>query len=699
MKNNELFIDGEIPKRLSNKEVLVLFDRMKQGDMKAREELISGNIDLVIQCVKNNFNDVCCDKRELVAVGCLGLIKGIDNFDMLKHKYFSTHIGNYIHREIEYFINRLNKDSNILSFDDGFNGVKLKDNLSDDVSIEEMFEEKDYNNYMYGLLQQSMNCLNERSKKIIMLYFGFYDGKIYTHREIADMMNVSHTRIYEIMNDSLEHMKENIQRLELGNEPIRKRQLNIRTIYELLSDYTREEIDEIIEELSDEDKELLRLRYGNDLDNPVSIIDHKNNGMFNSYLVPKMKKILACKVGFNNKSNKLQTIYELLGDYTREEIDKVISELSDEDKELLRLRYGNDLDNPVSTIDYEQRCKFYSCLYPKMKRLLAKTGNNENTLEDSGTRISCNDLFICDVFFKELTKKEVLALLRRLRQGDMKAREELITKNIGLVIQYVKNNFMDVCYDKKELVAIGCLGLVKAVDIYSKSDDRDFLLYAKKCINEEINMFLKELNTYQDKISFDDIIYPDKFGNNVKLRNILLSKVDMERDYIKKIYDDAQLKLLQQSMECLNERNRRIISLYFGFVDGKRYSVFEISNMMPVSTTYIYKLIKESLGKLRENMQLLENGMEAIKDDNCKKKLRTIYELLSDYTREEINEMIEELSDEDKELLRLRYGNDLDNPVSAINFYERVRFYTYLVRKMERLLSNRGNTLKRSKNK
>ena len=108
--------------------------------------------------------------------------------------------------------------------------------------------------------------------------------------------------------------------------------------------------------------------------------------------------------------------------------------------------------------------------------------------------------------------------------------------------------------------------------------------------------------------------------------------------------------------------------------------------MMSVSTTYIYKLIKESLDKLRENMQLLENGMEAIKDDNCKKKLRTIYELLSDYTREEINEMIEELSDEDKELLRLRYGNDLDNPVSTIDYEQRNKFYGVLIPKMRRLL-------------
>ena len=280
----------------------------------------------------------------------------------------------------------------------------------------------------------------------------------------------------------------------------------------------------------------------------------------------------------------------------------------------------------------------------------------------------------------------------------MEAREELITKNIGLVIQRVKNNFMDVCYDKKELVAVGCLGLVKAVDTCDGTlDARYFLMHAREFINDEINMFLGELDTYQDEISFDDIIYSDRYGNNVKLKDVLLSEPGMEKEQVKKSYDNGQLKLLQQSMEYLNERNRRIISLYFGFVDDKRYSVFEIANIMAVSTTQIRKIIKDSLDKLKENIKLLENGMEVVKDNSCKKRLKTIYELLSDYTREEIDEMIDGLPEDDKELLRLRYGDDLDNPVSIMGYSKRLRYYTYLVNKMKRFLSNRDNTLKRSK--
>ena len=153
MKYDDLFV-SEVPKRLSKQELLVLFDRMKQGDMKAREELISGNIDLVIRCIRKKFMDTNYDKKELVSVGCVGLVKAVDTYSVSKCKsYFSTLAGNYIHVEIERFINELNKDSNVIGFDD------LAIILKDEVSIEERYEEKEHRDYVYSLLEESMGCL------------------------------------------------------------------------------------------------------------------------------------------------------------------------------------------------------------------------------------------------------------------------------------------------------------------------------------------------------------------------------------------------------------------------------------------------------------------------------------------------------------------------------------------------------------
>ncbi len=209
MRNNELFIDGEIPKRLSNKETVILFDRMKQGDMKAREELISGNIDLVIRCIRKNFMDTNYDKKELVSVGCIGLVKAVDTYSVSKCKsYFSTLAGNYIHVEIERFINELNKDSNVIGFDD------LAIILKDEVSIEERYEEKEHRDYVYSLLEESMGCLSERNIEIIKLYFGFYDKK-YNCRELAKIYNISASEVSSLVIRCLRRVKERMEEIIL----------------------------------------------------------------------------------------------------------------------------------------------------------------------------------------------------------------------------------------------------------------------------------------------------------------------------------------------------------------------------------------------------------------------------------------------------------------------------------------------------
>lgn len=208
MKYDDLFV-SEVPKRLSNKEALVLFDRVKHGDKEAKKELIAGNIEIVIQYIKNNFMDTNYDKKELVSVGCIGLIKAIDAYSVSECKsYFSALAGNYIHAEIERFINELNKDSNVIGFDD------LAIILKDEVGIEERYEEKEHRDYMYSLLEESMGCLTERNIEIIKLYFGFYDKK-YTCRELAKMYNISKSEVSALVIRCLRRVKERMEEIIL----------------------------------------------------------------------------------------------------------------------------------------------------------------------------------------------------------------------------------------------------------------------------------------------------------------------------------------------------------------------------------------------------------------------------------------------------------------------------------------------------
>ena len=297
---------------------------------------------------------------------------------------------------------------------------------------------------------------------------------------------------------------------------------------------------------------------------------------------------------------------------------------------------------------------------------------------------------------EELTRNDMIILFNRMKQGDMKAREEIINHNIKFVIYCVRNKFRSVDYDNEELVSVGCLGLVKAVDTYDISKGREFSTYAGRCIINEINYFLRSLKKNSKVLCFEDVAYLSSDGNDLKLEDVIPSKIDIERDYMESEYSKLELDLLKQSMECLDERNKKIVMLYFGFFDGKVYAQKEISDMLNISQPQVSRKINRSLKKIKTYMQQLELGVDVGKiKDNSKirkegrkmRRLKTIYELLNDYTREEIDEVIESLTDYERELLRLRYGDDLDNPVSTISIKDRKIFYSHLIPRMKRLLA------------
>ena len=228
-----------------------------------------------------------------------------------------------------------------------------------------------------------------------------------------------------------------------------------------------------------------------------------------------------------------------------------------------------------------------------------------------------DDLFIRGKFPKKLSKEEMMVLFNRMKQGDMEAREDFINNNIGLVINIVINNFMKVDYDKKELVAVGCEALVKAADTYDISKGNEFSTYARSCIYNEIMTFLRKLKNDSSVLSFDDVAYLSDDGNDLKLEDVVPSKVDIERDYVEKEHSKLELKLLKQSMECLSERNREILMLYFGFYNNKRYTCEEIGRMMNMGRAGVSIAIKRSLRKLNDRIKWL--GINQVSNNTLKR--------------------------------------------------------------------------------
>lgn len=228
-----------------------------------------------------------------------------------------------------------------------------------------------------------------------------------------------------------------------------------------------------------------------------------------------------------------------------------------------------------------------------------------------------DSLFIREEIPKRLSKEEMMVLFNRMKQGDMKAREDFINNNIGLVINIVINNFMKVDYDKKELVAVGCEALVKAADTYDISKGNEFSTYARSCIYNEIMTFLRKLKNDSSVLSFDDVAYLSNDGNDLKLEDVVPSKVDIERDYVEKEHSKLELKLLKQSMECLSERNREILMLYFGFYNNKRYTCEEIGRMMNMGKAGVSIAIKRSLRKLNDRIKWL--GINQVSNNTLKR--------------------------------------------------------------------------------
>ena len=162
---------------------------------------------------------------------------------------------------------------------------------------------------------------------------------------------------------------------------------------------------------------------------------------------------------------------------------------------------------------------------------------------------------------KLLSKQEVYELLEKIKQGDELAREKLVEHNIRLVLYEVTGRFKSVEYDKKDLVSIGNVGLMKAITTFDTSKKFEFATYAIRCIDNEILMFLRKLKKNQNVDSLDRTINHDKDGNELKIEDTISDETDIVEEYT----DNETHQIIRQIVKDLPDRDREIIMLHFGF--------------------------------------------------------------------------------------------------------------------------------------
>lgn len=198
-----------------------------------------------------------------------------------------------------------------------------------------------------------------------------------------------------------------------------------------------------------------------------------------------------------------------------------------------------------------------------------------------------NRWFIDVTLEKQLTKEETKENFIKYRNGEISAREKLILHNLRLVLYEVNNKFFSAPFDKDELVSVGMIGLIKAIDAFNLDKKIEFTTFAATCIDNEIKMYIRKNKKYLINESFDSIIDEE---TEFKLEKILY---DENADFVSK-YEDKELKEnIFKIIDSLSEIDSKIMKLNFGFY-GERYTQKEIATIINYSQSYISRIIKKN---------------------------------------------------------------------------------------------------------
>ena len=175
-----------------------------------------------------------------------------------------------------------------------------------------------------------------------------------------------------------------------------------------------------------------------------------------------------------------------------------------------------------------------------------------------------------------LTSEEEAEVLEKLANGDESVRQTLVERNLRLVV-YIAKKFENTGVGIEDLISIGTIGLMKAINTFNMDKNIKLATYASRCIENEILMFLRRSNKIKGEISIDEPLNQDGDGNELLLSDILGTDSDVTS---RQIEDEVDKSLLRASIAKLNNRERNIMELRFGFISGKEKTQKEVADML-----------------------------------------------------------------------------------------------------------------------
>ncbi|MDY6016924.1 MAG: RNA polymerase sporulation sigma factor SigK [Oscillospiraceae bacterium] len=197
-----------------------------------------------------------------------------------------------------------------------------------------------------------------------------------------------------------------------------------------------------------------------------------------------------------------------------------------------------------------------------------------------------------------LSSKDEKEYLKRFKSGDEEAKNVIIEHNLRLVAHIVKKYYSG-SGEQDDLISIGTIGLIKAVNTFDETKGIKLATYASKCIENEILMYLRKCTKIKSEISFDEPLNKDGDGNELLLSDILGTSEDLTSQ---RIEDEVDKRLLKLSISKLNKREKNIMELRFGFITGNEKTQKEVADMLGISQSYISRLEKKIISKMKKEI-------------------------------------------------------------------------------------------------
>ena len=200
---------------------------------------------------------------------------------------------------------------------------------------------------------------------------------------------------------------------------------------------------------------------------------------------------------------------------------------------------------------------------------------------------------------EECARQEEAEWISRLEQGELLARQTLIERNLRLVV-YIARRFENTGINIEDLISIGTIGLIKAINTFRADKNIKLATYASRCIENEILMYLRKNAGQRTEVSFDEPLNTDWDGKELLLSDVLGTEGDV---VMRPIEADVDRKLLSDAVARLSPREKDIISLRFGLGGRKELTQKEVADRMGISQSYISRLEKRIISRLRRDIQ------------------------------------------------------------------------------------------------